>query len=85
MSPNHLFWLAVASAVMAALLFKWWALRSWIGVPGRITGHDMVTDDGIANVLRRASTPQAACNELVAAALANGGKDNVTVALASVT
>jgi len=45
MSQNHLFWLAVASVVMAAMLFKWWALRSWISVPGRIIGRDMVYDD----------------------------------------
>jgi len=47
--------------------------------------NDMVTDEGIATILRQTSTPQAACNELVAAALDNGGKDNVTVVLASVT
>ena len=47
--------------------------------------HDMVTDEGIATVLRQSVNPQAACDSLVAAALAHGGKDNVTVALASVT
>lgn len=47
--------------------------------------HDMVNDDGIAAVLRQSANPQAACDALVAAALANGGKDNVTVVVASVS
>jgi protein phosphatase len=46
--------------------------------------HDMVTDDAIATILRQNSAPQKACDQLVAAALAGGGRDNVTVALASV-
>lgn len=45
---------------------------------------DMVTDAGITDILQRAEDPQAACDKLIAAALANGGKDNVTVALAVV-
>jgi protein phosphatase len=44
---------------------------------------DMVTDEEIAAILRQPSTSQIACDKLVAAALANGGSDNVTVALAS--
>jgi protein phosphatase len=44
---------------------------------------DMVADEEIAAVLRRHSAPQAACDRLVEQALANGGKDNVTVMLAS--
>jgi serine/threonine protein phosphatase PrpC len=47
--------------------------------------HDMVNDEGIAAVLRQSANPQAACDALVAAALANGGKDNVTVVVASVS
>lgn len=43
---------------------------------------DMVSDDQIAAVLARNETSMAACRELVDLALANGGKDNVTVALA---
>ena len=46
--------------------------------------HDMVTDDAIATILRQSSNPQKACDQLIAAALAGGGRDNVTVALASV-
>jgi PPM family protein phosphatase len=46
---------------------------------------DMVADEDIATILRETSPPQAACEKLVAAALANGGKDNVTVVLAAVS
>lgn len=47
--------------------------------------HDMVTDEAIATILRQNSAnPQKACDQLVAAALAGGGRDNVTVALAAV-
>jgi protein phosphatase len=43
---------------------------------------NMVDDAAIAAVLRGAATSDDACHALVAAALAAGGKDNVTVALA---
>jgi protein phosphatase len=43
---------------------------------------NMVDDAAIASLLGRAATSQDACEALVAAALARGGKDNVTVALA---
>jgi PPM family protein phosphatase len=43
---------------------------------------DMLANDAIAAVLGEASSAAEACQELVAAALKNGGKDNVTVALA---
>lgn len=45
--------------------------------------NDMVTDEQIATILNHAATPQAACDQLVSAALASGGRDNVTVVLAS--
>ncbi|MBX9788475.1 MAG: protein phosphatase 2C domain-containing protein [Pirellulales bacterium] len=44
---------------------------------------DMVSDEEIGNILRQTTAPQAACDKLVAVALANGGRDNVTVALAA--
>ena len=44
---------------------------------------DMVTDEQIASELSKQRTPQAACDALVQCALDNGGKDNVTVLLAS--
>src|SRR6476659_7992529 len=44
---------------------------------------DMVADEDIATVLQETSGPQAACDKLVTAALENGGKDNVTVVVAS--
>ncbi len=44
---------------------------------------DMVSDEEIAAELRRHAAPQAACDALVSRALAHGGKDNVTVVLAS--
>jgi protein phosphatase len=43
---------------------------------------DMVDNDMIGPVLRRAASPDEACQVLLAAALKNGGKDNVTIALA---
>jgi protein phosphatase len=45
---------------------------------------EMVPDEDIARIVDKASAPQAACDELVRVALANGGRDNVTVLLASV-
>ncbi len=41
---------------------------------------EMVRDDAILTVLRRSSSTQAACDELVALANRNGGEDNITVA-----
>jgi serine/threonine protein phosphatase PrpC len=43
---------------------------------------EMVDDDGIAAVLAREARSAEACRLLVDAALANGGRDNVTVVLA---
>ncbi len=43
---------------------------------------DMVLDPAIAAILRASSDPVAACEALVAAALAAGGSDNVTVLVA---
>jgi serine/threonine protein phosphatase PrpC len=43
---------------------------------------DMVPESHIAEILRTDVSAQAVCDELVAAALAAGGKDNVTVVLA---
>jgi protein phosphatase len=43
---------------------------------------DLVADPQIGQILKTAATAQAACDKLVAAALAGGGKDNVTVVLA---
>ncbi|MFO1091963.1 MAG: protein phosphatase 2C domain-containing protein [Planctomycetaceae bacterium] len=45
---------------------------------------DMVPDAQIAAELGKNPEPQAACDALVARALANGGKDNVTVVLAAI-
>lgn len=47
--------------------------------------HDMVPDEKITSILNESVTPQSACDHLIAAALASGGKDNVTVTLASVS
>jgi PPM family protein phosphatase len=44
---------------------------------------DMVSDDEIADVLRQHAAPQVACDALIERALAHGGRDNVTVVLAS--
>ena len=43
---------------------------------------NMVDNATIAAILREAASAQEACQALVQKALANGGKDNVTVALA---
>jgi serine/threonine protein phosphatase PrpC len=43
---------------------------------------DLVDEGPIAAILQTAATSQAACEEMVAAALAAGGKDNITVVLA---
>jgi protein phosphatase len=44
---------------------------------------DMVTDADIARIVEAHADPQSACDELVRAALKQGGRDNVTVALAA--
>ena len=44
--------------------------------------HDMVAPAVIADLLAGSATAEAACGALVEAALANGGKDNVTVVAA---
>jgi protein phosphatase len=43
---------------------------------------EMLDDSAIAGFLREAKTAEEACQALIAAALKQGGKDNVTVALA---
>jgi protein phosphatase len=43
---------------------------------------DMVDNETIGSVLSRVASPDEACQLLLAAALKNGGKDNVTIALA---
>ena len=43
---------------------------------------DMVGNETIGSMLRGAASPDEACQFLLAAALKNGGKDNVTIALA---
>jgi PPM family protein phosphatase len=43
---------------------------------------DLVDEGPIAAILQAAPTAQAACDQLLAAALAAGGKDNITVVLA---
>jgi protein phosphatase len=43
---------------------------------------DMLDDAGIAAVLARETRSNEACQQLVERALANGGRDNVTVILA---
>jgi protein phosphatase len=43
---------------------------------------DLVAEGSIAEILQSAATAQVACDQLIAAALAAGGRDNVTVVLA---
>ncbi len=43
---------------------------------------DMVPDEQIADILGRQSDPRIACEHLVAAANANGGRDNITAVVA---
>lgn len=43
---------------------------------------DAVAGEAIAEILQAAATAQAACDQLIAAALAAGGRDNITVLLA---
>lgn len=43
---------------------------------------EMVSDDGIAAILRNESEPQKACERLIAEANAKGGTDNITVIVA---
>ena len=45
--------------------------------------HDMVDDETIAELLKTHGEASPACQSLVEVALANGGKDNVTVVVAS--
>jgi PPM family protein phosphatase len=44
--------------------------------------HDMVPNDEIAEILRRESNPQQACQALTQSALDHGGRDNITMVLA---
>ena len=44
---------------------------------------DMVDDDAIADVLQKIESPQKACERLLDLALNAGGKDNITIILAS--
>jgi protein phosphatase len=44
---------------------------------------EMASDEDIASVLRQPLAPQEACDRLIELALAGGGKDNVTVTLAT--
>jgi protein phosphatase len=44
----------------------------------------MLPDTQISSILADNSLPQAGCEELIAAALAAGGKDNVTAVLVTV-
>ena len=46
---------------------------------------DMVHDEDIAAELRSHADPQSACDALIEQALTNGGKDNVTVVIASLS
>ena len=44
---------------------------------------DMVPEPEIGRIMHEAPTAQPACDQLIAAALAAGGKDNVTAVLAN--
>jgi serine/threonine protein phosphatase PrpC len=44
---------------------------------------NMVADEEIAKILQQISAPQAACDQLIALALDNGGRDNITVIVAA--
>jgi serine/threonine protein phosphatase PrpC len=46
--------------------------------------HQTLSDDEIARIVRQANPPQAACDALVAAANAQGGKDNMSVVVVEV-
>jgi protein phosphatase len=46
---------------------------------------DEVADNQIAAILAQSPTPQAACDQLIRAALEHGGRDNVTVVVANLT
>jgi len=45
---------------------------------------DMIADEDIATILLHDTPPQVTCDELIIEALKNGGKDNVTVVVATV-
>lgn len=46
--------------------------------------HGEVTDSAIASILRRFADPTEACQELLAAAMAKGGRDNITAVVVDV-
>ena len=43
---------------------------------------DMVDETSMMGILKQTQSPQVICDELIQAALAGGGRDNVTVVLA---
>ncbi len=45
---------------------------------------DMVPDKSILEIITRESTAKDACEKLTSLALANGGRDNITIVLARV-
>ena len=57
------------------------SVRDFVYVDGVMT-HEVVSDEDIASTVGREVSSQRACQALVDQALANGGKDNVTVLLA---